>query len=85
MLAVYLVAKSADRGMLFKIPGKLTPNPGDGTITASFDNLPQLPYTNLGINFRSGQRAPLISPPHCGAATTTRDADAVGLRACPTW
>ncbi len=68
LLAVYLVAKSADRGMLFKIPGKLTPNPGDGTLTATFDNLPQLPYTNLGINFRSGQRAPLISPPHCGAA-----------------
>jgi hypothetical protein len=70
LLAVYLVAKSADRGMLFRIPGKLTPDPGDGTLTATFDNLPQLPYTHLEVNFRSGQRAPVISPPSCGAATT---------------
>ena len=70
LLAVYLVAKSADRGMLFRIPGKLTPDPGDGTLTATFDNLPQLPYTHLEVNFRSGQRAPVISPPACGEATT---------------
>ncbi len=57
-------------GMLFRIPGKLTPDPGDGTLTATFDNLPQLPYTHLEVNFRSGQRAPVVSPPACGAATT---------------
>jgi hypothetical protein len=70
LLAVYLVAKSADRGLLFRIPGKLSPD-GEGTLTATFDNLPQLPYSDLEVNFRSGQRAPLISPPHCGAATST--------------
>ena len=48
------------------LPGKLTPDPGDGTLTATFDDLPQLPYTDLEVNFRSGQRAPLISPPSCG-------------------
>jgi len=70
LLAVYLVAKSADRGLLFRIPGQLTPNPGDGTLTATFDNLPQLPYSDLEVNFRSGQRAPLISPPACGPANS---------------
>ena len=70
LLAAYLVAKSADRGMLFRIPGKLTPDPGDGTITATFDDLPQLPYTHLEVNFRSGQRAPVVSPPSCGPAST---------------
>jgi hypothetical protein len=70
LLAVYLVAKSAERGLLFRIPGRLDPN-GEGTLTATFDDLPQLPYTDLEVNFRSGQRAPLISPPHCGAATST--------------
>ncbi len=68
LLAVYLVAKSADRGLLFRIPGKLTPDPGDGTLTGSFDDLPQLPYEDLEVNFRSGQRAPLVSPPYCGQA-----------------
>jgi hypothetical protein len=71
LLAVYLVAKSADRGLLFRIPGRLSPDPGDGTLTAVFDDLPQLPYTDLEVNFRSGQRAPLISPPQCGAAKST--------------
>jgi hypothetical protein len=70
LLAVYLVAKSADRGMLFRIPGRLIPDPGDGTIVADFDDLPQLPYTHLEVNFRSGQRAPVVSPPACGPAGT---------------
>ena len=70
LLAVYLVAKSADRGMLIRIPGKLTPDPGDGTITATFDGLPQLPYTHLEVNFRSSQRAPLISPPSAARRRT---------------
>ncbi|HWO15838.1 MAG TPA: NHL repeat-containing protein [Solirubrobacterales bacterium] len=70
LLAVYLIAKSADRGVLITVPGKLIPDPGDGTLTATFDDLPQLPYTDLEVNFRSGQRAPLISPPSCGWATT---------------
>ena len=70
LLAVYLVAKSADRGLLFRIPVELTPDPGDGTIVATVDNLPQLPYIDLEVNLRSGQRAPLISPPACGPATT---------------
>ncbi len=70
LLAVYLVAKAADRGIVVKAPGKLTPDPSDGTLTASFDELPQLPYTDLEVNFRSGQRAPLVSPDACGAATT---------------
>jgi hypothetical protein len=70
LIAVYLVVKSADRGILIRVPGKLTPDPADGTLTASFDGLPQLPYSDLEVNFRSGQRAPLVSPPHCGGAVT---------------
>ena len=71
LLAIYLVAKSADRGLLIRVPAKLVPDPGTGTLTAIVDDLPQLPYTNLEVNFRSGQRAPLISPDHCGAARST--------------
>ena len=55
---------------MIRLPGKLVPDPGDGTITAIFDDLPQLPYTHLEVNFRSGQRAPVVSPPRCGPATT---------------
>ncbi|MGC1164683.1 MAG: NHL repeat-containing protein [Solirubrobacterales bacterium] len=70
LLAVYLVAKAADRGVLVKVAGKVTPDPTDGTLSATFEGLPQLPYTELEVNFRSGQRAPLISPGSCGPALT---------------
>jgi len=70
LLAVYLVAKAADRGILVKVRGKLTPDPADGTLSASFEGLSQLPYRQLRIVFRSGQRAPLVSPPACGTATS---------------
>jgi DNA-binding beta-propeller fold protein YncE len=70
LLAVHLVAKSARRGILIRLPGKLVPDPGDGTLTATFYGLPQIPYTDLEVAFRSGQRAPLVSPPTCGPART---------------
>jgi hypothetical protein len=70
LLAVYLVAGAADRGILLKAQGKLTPDPADGTLTAAFDGLPQLPYSELRVSFHSGQRAPLVSPPSCTTATS---------------
>jgi hypothetical protein len=73
LLAVYLVAKSIPRGILVKVAGKLEPDPLTGTITATFDQLPQLPYSDLNISFREGQRSPLATPPACGALSTTAD------------
>jgi hypothetical protein len=70
LLAVYLVARSPQRGILVKVAGKIEPNQLSGQLTASFDNLPQLPYTNLRVHFREGQRAPLVTPAACGAALT---------------
>jgi hypothetical protein len=70
LLAIYLVAKSADRGVLVKAAGRIDASPVDGSLTATFPELPQLPYEELEVNLRSGQRAPLVSPPACGPATT---------------
>ena len=73
LLAIYLVAKSIQRGILVKVAGELEPNPVTGTITATFDKLPQLPYSDLSIRFREGQRSPLATPPSCGALQTEAD------------
>ncbi len=70
LVAVYLVAKSPQRGVVVKVAGRIVPDPATGNLTASFDDLPQLPYTDLELNFRAGQRAFLISPPTCGPART---------------
>ena len=70
LIAVYLIAKSPERGILVKVAGRIDPDPGTGSLSASFQNLPQLPYTDLEVNFRSGQRAPLITPGFCGEANS---------------
>jgi hypothetical protein len=70
LLAVYLVAKDSARGILVKVAGRLDADPASGRLVASFDNLPQLPYTNLKIHFREGQRSPLATPGACGAYST---------------
>jgi hypothetical protein len=73
LLAVYLVAKSIPRGILVKVAGQLNPDPSTGSLTATFDKLPQLPYSDLSIHFREGQRSPLATPPSCGSISTEVD------------
>jgi hypothetical protein len=69
LLGLYLVAKAPERGILVKVAGELIPDPNSGRITASFQNLPQIPYSSLQIHFREGQRSPIATPPACGNTT----------------
>jgi hypothetical protein len=70
LLAVYLVARLPERGILVKLAGRIDPDPATGNLVATFDGLPQLPYTDLDLTFRTGQRAFLVTPPSCGPAIT---------------
>jgi hypothetical protein len=70
LVAIYLVAKLPERGVLVKLAGRIVPDLRTGDLIASFEGLPQLPYTDLDIDFRAGQRAVLVSPPSCGQALT---------------
>ncbi len=71
LVAVYMLAKSPQRGVMVRLPGEIRTDPSDGTVTAVFEGLPQLPYTDLEVNFRSGQRAFLVTPSRCGYVGTT--------------
>jgi hypothetical protein len=73
LIAIYLVAKSPQRGAMVKVAGELQADPGSGSLTATFDKLPQLPYSELRIHFREGQRSPLATPPACGSFSTEAD------------
>ncbi len=83
LIAIYLVAKAPERGILVKVAGRLDADPVTGTLTGTFDRLPQLPYSELRIHFREGQRSPLATPAACGtfftrsALTPWRDASLV--------
>ncbi len=73
LITVYLVAKSINRGILVKVAGEMRPDPSTGSLTAVFDKLPQLPYSDLEIHFREGQRSPLATPAACGPVSTSAD------------
>ncbi len=66
LLALYVVAKDPQRGILIKVAGKITPNPVTGQLVTTFLNNPQQPFSRFTLKFKPGSTAPLVSPPACG-------------------
>lgn len=66
LLALYMVLKIPDRGVLVKLPGEVVTDPDTGQITTIFDNIPQVPVSTFHLHFREGSRAPLVTPSACG-------------------
>ena len=52
-------------GMNVKLLGTFTPNPQTGQLTASFEDLPQVPFDEYDIHLFSGERALIATPIHC--------------------
>lgn len=70
LLALYMVAKDPDRGILVKVAGRVDSDERTGRLTTTFDDLPQLPYSHFNVHFREGQRSPLATPSACGTYAT---------------
>jgi hypothetical protein len=70
LLALYVVARDPERGVLIKVAGKIEPDPVTGRLTTTFLNTPQQPFSRFTLKFRPGATAPLASPPTCGIHTT---------------
>jgi hypothetical protein len=68
LLSIYLVAKGP--GVVVKLAGKVEADPISGQLTTTFDDNPQLPFSNLHLEFKGGARAPLVIPKQCGTYTT---------------
>jgi uncharacterized repeat protein (TIGR01451 family) len=68
LIALYLVVE-AD-GALIKLPGEVSLDPTTGRVTASFDRIPQLPFSELKLHLFGGPRAALVTPSGCGSFTT---------------
>jgi hypothetical protein len=70
LLALYMVARLPDRGVIVKSAGKVDLDQSTGQVTTTFDELPPLPFSDFKLHFREGARAPLVTPPSCGEKTT---------------
>ncbi|MBB4662627.1 hypothetical protein [Conexibacter arvalis] len=68
-----LLIEARGSGIVIKLPGTVLRDPQTGQITAIFDNNPQLPFSNLRMSLRGGDRAPLVNPATCGPKTTTTE------------
>ena len=73
LLALYLVARVPDRGVLVKSPGLVQANETTGRLTTTFDGLPPLPFSLAKFEFNPGQSAPLVTPAACGDYTVTAE------------
>jgi hypothetical protein len=69
LLALYMVLKIPDRGVLVKLAGKVKLDPDTGQLTTVFDDIPDLPVKSFRLHFREGARAPLVTPTSCGSHT----------------
>ena len=73
LLALYLVARAGDRGVLVKAPGLVSLNQETGRITTTFDGLPPLPFSLATFAFNQGANAPLVTPATAAATPSRRN------------
>jgi hypothetical protein len=73
LLTIYMIARSPELGVLVRQALKVTPNPVTGQLETEVDNIPQLPFSKFHLEFRTGQRAPLVTPSTCGTYTVGAD------------
>jgi hypothetical protein len=69
LIAIYIVVEGP--GVVVKLPGKISLDQSTGRVTATFDNNPQLPFSNLSVKFFSGPKAALSNPTTCGLKTVS--------------
>jgi hypothetical protein len=76
--AIYAVA-AAD-GALIKLAGRVDPDPVTGQLRVTFEDLPQLPFSEVTIALFNGPRAPLATPSRCGTYTSASELTAWGAQ-----
>ena len=67
LLALYIVIRNEELGILVRQPLEVRPDPVTGQLRTIADDLPQLPFSSFRLHFREGARSPLATPPGCGA------------------
>jgi uncharacterized repeat protein (TIGR01451 family) len=69
LVALYVVARIPNRGVIVTAAGRVELNPVTGQITTVFEESPRLPISDLVFSFHQGATSPLVTPPTCGLYT----------------
>ncbi len=67
LLALYIVVDDPSTGVVIKLAGDVQPDPNTGRLTTTFDDNPQLPFSDFKLNFFGGANASLRTPATCGS------------------
>ncbi len=73
LLALYLIARIPNRGVVVAAAGEVHSDPVSGRLTTTFAENPKLPFSDFTLSFRQGATSPLVTPPVCGSFTTEAD------------
>ncbi|HEX3608746.1 MAG TPA: hypothetical protein VHU14_03625 [Solirubrobacterales bacterium] len=73
LLAIYIAVEDPQTGIVVKLAGKVESDPQTGRLRTTFDDNPQLPFSDFKLDLFGGSRAQLITPPSCGSFTATAD------------
>jgi hypothetical protein len=82
LLALYIVARIPERGIVVKAAGEVSTDSLTGRLVATFDTsdprqphggLPPVPFSTFTFAFRQGSTSPLVTPPSCGSYTVTAE------------
>ncbi len=68
---VYVDAANTNDGVDVRLTGTVTANTSTGQLTATFDNTPQVPFSDFKLQFNTGSGALFANSLACGAAATT--------------
>jgi hypothetical protein len=68
---IFVAAESQKYGISVRLIGTLHADEHTGQLTVSFGEAPQIPFTDIHLQFDGGGRAPLVNPQRCGTAATT--------------
>jgi hypothetical protein len=71
LIALYFALEDPETGVIIKLAGEVNPDPVTGQLTTTVPEGPQAPFEDFTFDFLSGARAPLRTPPSCGAHTTS--------------
>ena len=71
LLAIYVAVADPQSGVVIKLAGHVVADPSTGQLTATFDNNPQLPFSDFKLDFFGGPRAALATPESCGSFQST--------------